>query len=490
MSYKSAIEKLKLIPQSQKKYNIFCYINNDATKSLKHNSSLSHLKYKPLQNVICGIKDNIVTKDMPTTCASEILSGYVSPFDATCVKLLRDQGVTISGKTNLDEFGMGSGGVHSKIGPTLNPLYDDIPTIVGGSSSGSAAAVAANIVDFSLGTDTGGSVRLPAAYTSILGFKPSYGRISRHGVIAYAQSFDTVGILSKDIQMIKKIFNILDKHDFKDPTSLDDDNRQKLIDLKLHNSEMQSHTYRIGLPIEFINKATPNNVSELFNGFVERLLSMGHELVPLSIPSIKYSLPIYYTLVPSEAASNLSRYDGIRFGTRDKDTDIEGNTLFASTRNKFGTSVKERVILGNYNLCSDSYKNNYIKAQKMRVQLIDEFDSIFKLPNILTQNAKNLQYKTHAVDFIIGLTSAKFPEPIHKFNKNIINTNEESNDDEAALFANEFMNDIYTIPMSLSGLPTISIPTKDGAPVGVQVVGQYGDDERLLTFTESILTES
>lgn len=462
MSSKAALKRIQLIPELQKKYNIFTHIENSvAERVLPDNSNNSNA---PLSHLVAGIKDNIVTNDMPTTCGSKILLDYISPFDATCVKLLRDAGTLLVGKTNLDEFGMGSAGTHSYFGPVRNPLFPNENVVAGGSSSGSAAAVAAGAVDFALGTDTGGSVRLPAAYTSILGFKPSYGRISRYGVIAYAQSLDTVGILAKDLSLLKKVFGVLDKYDEKDPTSLDNKLRASISDRYI-----KRNTYKIGIPREFIQgsltKELAKEFTEPLSNFLKKLLQQGHELYPVSIPSTKFALPIYFTISPAEAASNLARYDGIRYGTRSEKNDLEDGTLFSSTRDAFGQVVKDRLVLGNYSLCSETFKDSYIRAQKLRVQTIDEFDSIFRFPNLLTGSEGN----ACGLDLILGLTNDGPPQSIDYYN-----------DKKISSPTNEYKNDIFVTPMSLAGLPVISFPLVKGKPLGIQIAGQYGDDSTVL----------
>lgn len=463
MSLKQAVSRIRSIPELQKRYNIFINVNSSAEEQLINNGD----KRLPLSNLVVGVKDNIVTKDLPTTCASKMLLNYKSPYDATCVKLLREAGTVIAGKTNLDEFGMGSGGIHSYFGPVLNPLFPDKKVTAGGSSSGSAAAVAAGAVDFALGTDTGGSVRLPAAYNAVLGFKPTYGRISRHGVVAYAQSLDTVGILAKDMVVLRKVFNVLNKFDPKDPTSLNQDLRSK-ADISFKGSEK----LRIGIPQEFLQDSVAAEYKELFLQFIEKLMDMGHELYPVTIPSVKHSLPIYYTLSPAEAVSNLSRYDGIRYGTRDDTSDIEDGTLFAPTRANFGREVQDRIILGNYNLCSDSFKNNYVKAQRLRLGLMKDFDQIFRGPNVLSGHEGN----NSGVDLILSLTATSSPTTIESF------TSAESSSP-----TNEYLNDVFTMPMSLAGLPTLSIPLAKGVPLGVQITAQHGNDKAVLDLGEKAM---
>lgn len=462
MSLKTALARIKAIPELQKRYNIFISTDSSAEKQLLDNAG----KDLPLGNLVAGIKDNIVTKELPTTCASKMLLNYQSPYDATCVRELRDAGAVIAGKTNLDEFGMGSGGIHSHFGPVLNPLFPETEVTAGGSSSGSAAAVSAGAVDFALGTDTGGSVRLPAAYNAVLGFKPSYGRISRHGVVAYAQSLDTVGILSKDMSVLRKVYNVLNKFDPRDPTSLSIELRKKADSLFKDKGNL-----RIGIPQEFLQKSVSADYKSLFSRFIEKLMDMGHELYPVTIPSIKDSLPIYYTLSPAEAVSNLSRYDGIRYGTRSPTTDIENGTLFASTRANFGKEVQDRIILGNYNLCSETFKNNYVKAQKLRLGLMNDFDHIFRASNILSNSKGN----ETGVDLILSLTATSAPATIKSF------TSAENSSP-----TNEYLNDVFTMPMSLTGLPTLSIPLAEGVPLGVQVTAQFADDKTVLDFADKL----
>lgn len=465
-----SISRLRALPELQKQYNIFTHIDVEGVKN-----GYKSLKDGTLSGLLCGIKDNIVTKDMPTTCGSEILRGYQSPYDATVVKLLKQEGSIVLGKTNLDEFGMGSRGIHSCFGPTFNPLYPAADKVImGGSSSGSAAAVVSEAVDFSLGTDTGGSVRLPATYGSIYGFKPSYGRISRYGVIAYAQSLDTVGILTKNISTLRKVYHVLDKYDDKDPTSLENSYRDQILGIHERNTIKERKKYRIGIAKEFSQDSIPETIMEALLAFVKKLLDLGHDVVTISIPSIKNALPIYYTLSPAEAVSNLSRFDGIRYGYRDQESDMSDNVMFAPTRKQFGREVKNRILLGNYNLCSESFKNNYIRAQKLRVQLIDEMDSVFRYPNVLLNNKETTKSETN-VDFLISLTTPSLPKKLEDFSVSDLDTP-----------TKEYINDVFTMPMSLAGLPTLSIPIIPGQPIGVQLVGQYGFDEMVLDFAEMI----
>ena len=482
-SFNQITTLLKRLPEIQRKYNIFTHY---ITQPPPQPTSTS--KNGPLSNTVCAIKDNISTRDMPTTCASNILSNYTSPYDATIVSLLKEAGTTIIGKTNLDEFAMGSLGIHSNIGPVRNPL--DPTRVTGGSSSGSAAAVCSGVVDFAIGTDTGGSVRLPGAFGGVVGFKPSYGRISRFGVIAFAQSLDTVGILGRDVGIVKRVFEILDKYDERDPTSLSEDLRAQIEEIQRcndNNGSINDSPLRIGIPLEFCQSSLNPEIKKLFIEFLARCngntLKRKCEFYPVSIPSIKNSLPIYYTLVPSEAASNLARYDGIRYGTRDTSfNDItKENTFFQHTRANFGQEVKNRIILGNYNLCAEGYRDNFIKAQKLRVELIDDFDKLFRFPNVLTDaKPPNL---TNGLDLIVCPTNKDFPKKLSE----VVNTNGDTVVEKDDNPLDEYINDIFTIPMSLAGLPTISIPLKEGVPCGVQIAGQYGNDKLVLEFAEVVM---
>ncbi|GME80892.1 unnamed protein product [[Candida] boidinii] len=300
-----------------KKFNIFT--------SIRENIDHAKNKTGPLSGTFCAIKDNIATIEEPTTCASKILSTYTSPFNATVVDLLENSGSTVVGKTNLDEFGMGNSTTNSYFGSTLNPIYenDKEMRIVGGSSGGSAAAVASGVSDFALGTDTGGSVRLPAAYTGIVGFKPSYGRISRWGVIAYAQSLDTVGILAKDVMTTRKVYDVLNQYDDKDPTSLSNELRSQFAKIKKTEDKIDKKI-RIGVPMECNLQDLSEKVKKSWLDLLKTVNNSDkYEIMPVSIPSIKSSLPAYYILAPSEASSNLMTKLLIKSLHRQEPLDLE-----------------------------------------------------------------------------------------------------------------------------------------------------------------------
>lgn len=410
----------------------------------------------PLQDTTFIVKDNITTTEEPTTCGSGMLKEYTSPFDATVVTLLKAAGLALVGKSNLDEFGMGSSTTFSVHGATVNPRFEDV-RIAGGSSGGSAAAIAANLADFALGTDTGGSVREPASYCGIVGYKPTYGRISRYGVIAYAQGFDTVGILARDVGTAKRVFEVLDKYDKNDITSLPQSIRDELAK-KTANPEKLT----ISIPQELIMAELGEETVAEFEKVVGNLMEMGHTIKPVSVPSIGKLLSAYYTLATAEAASNLSRFDGIRYGY----SKGVGSGVDRISRNRaqgFGPEVQRRIVLGNYTLSSES-GDNYFKATKLRKEIVGDFDNVFALTNPLTGKCASEE----GCDILISPTTfGKAP------------TLEEFESDCKSNFLNGYINDVLTVPVSLAGLPAISVPcgNKD---YGVQLMGQYGDDSAVL----------
>lgn len=410
------------------------------------------------------VKDNIVTKNEVTSCASQMLSNYKSPFDATVVRLLNEAGLELTGKANLDEFGMGSSNTNSYYGPVINPNYED-ERIAGGSSGGSAVAVAGDLATFSLGTDTGGSVRLPASYCNIIGFKPTYGRISRWGVVAYAQTLDTVGILSKNLNTITKVYDALNKYDSKDITSLSEELRNRIPKYK-------KEKLTIGIPIEFNVDGLSTENKEAWIDALSKFQSLGHELKTVSIPTIKKLLLAYYTLVSAEAASNLSRYDGVRYGYSDPETKESVDNLISLNRSTaLGPEVQRRIILGNYTLSSES-GNHYHMSGVTRKMLVEEFDNIFNLTNVLLN--KNISIGTEGCDLLVSPTSIGSPPTIEEYKK-IDREN----------FLNSYLNDILTVPASLAGIPAISVPFQNS---GIQIIGQFGDDYSVLKGAEILMS--
>lgn len=386
----------------------------------------------------------------------------MSPFNASVVKLLEDAGLTMAGKSNLDEFGMGSGTTFSVHGPTINPRYSE-KRVCGGSSGGSAAAVAAELADFALGTDTGGSVRQPASYCGIVGFKPTYGRISRYGVVAYAQGFDTVGILAREVATAERVFKVLNKYDEKDITSLPQSIRDQITSNKRDTTSLV-----IGVPKELLLAEISEDVTVQFEKVLTRLMDLGHTIKPVSIPSIGKLLSAYYTLATAEAASNLSRFDGIVYGS---DSDFSsGMDRIAHNRSVgFGAEVQRRIVLGNYTLSSES-GDYFLRATRVRRQLVQELNDIFIMANPLTGEAGN----PGGCDLLISPTAFGRAPLLEEFES-----------DTQSNFLNGYINDVLTIPGSMAGLPSISVPCED-KDFGVQIMGQFGDDMKVLEAAEIV----
>lgn len=387
-----------------------------------------------------AVKDNISTKGVRTTCASKVLENYVPPFDATAIEKLKAAGGQILGKTNMDEFAMGSSGENSAFGPARNPLNPDY--VPGGSSSGSAVAVAANMAPIALGTDTGGSVRAPASFTGTVGFKPTYGAISRYGLIAYANSLETIGIISKNVSDARLMFKALAGVDVRDSTT-----REISVDDKINLRK------RIAIPRELL-KNIDERVSGSFHESIRRLEGEGFRFDDVGgIEELKYALSAYYTIACAEASTNLSRYDGIKFGTSSR---IEGNwrDVMGRARSLFGPEVKARIMLGTYVLSKGFYEAYYIKALYVRTMLRTALERLFK-----------------DYDAIYMPTMPVLPWRI----------GEGISDPEKA-----YMADILTVIPNLTGSPAISIPigSVGDFKVGGQLVGRPGDDIKLLEMAE------
>ncbi|OJJ81079.1 glutamyl-tRNA(Gln) amidotransferase subunit HER2 [Aspergillus glaucus CBS 516.65] len=445
-----------------------------------------------LDGRLISIKDNICTRDLPTTCASGILNKFTSPFNATVVEQLEDAGAVVAGKTNLDEFGMGSHSVHSRFGPVTNSRqdHDGGALSAGGSSGGSAVAVATDQCYAALGTDTGGSIRLPAAYTGTVGFKPSYGLISRWGVVAYANSLDTVGIMGRDTSRVHHVFDIMNKHDPRDPTNISLASRNRIRSL-LESSNLASRMtsgLRIGVPLEYnISELSPS-VRNAWSRTLSLLRQQGHTIQPVSLPSTQQALSAYYVLAPAEASSNLAKYDGVRYGTRTEGPDSDGkpeNALYASTRGEgFGSEVKRRILLGAFSLSADAIDNYFIQAQRVRRLVQQDFNAIFSTEHpfnsyrdLLAEPAS----KPADVDVLVCPTAPSSPPQLSKL----------LDGDTVSSPLNAYTNDVFTVPASLAGLPAISVPVSaqdsaEGDLAGIQVVGQYGNDELVLNVGELI----
>ncbi|KAJ5407019.1 hypothetical protein N7465_008303 [Penicillium sp. CMV-2018d] len=439
---------------------------------------------------LISIKDNICTRDLPTTCASGILDKFTSPFNATVVDQLEAAGAIVAGKTNLDEFGMGSHSINSHFGPVKNPRQDSSgeDLSAGGSSGGSAASVAADQCYASLGTDTGGSVRLPAAYTGTVGFKPSYGLISRWGVVAYANSLDTVGILGKTTANVRDIFDILNQHDQRDPTNLSISSRSRIqasLQTPQLASRLTSAPLRIGVPIEYnVSELTPS-VRRAWALSLAHLKKQGHTVHSVSLPDTKHALSTYYVLGPAEASSNLAKYDGVRYGTRAEGPDGDGKPdgyLFSNTRGEgFGQEVKRRIVLGTFTLSADAIDNYFIQAQRVRRLVQQDFDAVFTAKHPLAAQGADKIAKENDVDVIICPTAPSSPPRL----SDLMSKSTKQSPLDA------YVTDVFTVPASLAGLPAISVPVtvsgeKDAELAGIQVIGQYGDDQLVMKVGEML----
>jgi len=389
-----------------------------------------------------GIKDNICTEGLKTTCASRLLANYEPIYSATVMKKLEQaQAVTI-GKMNMDEFAMGSSTENSGFYPTYNPW--DLSRVPGGSSGGSAAAVAAGEVYFALGSDTGGSIRQPAAYCGVVGLKPTYGRVSRFGLVAFASSLDQIGPLTKNVEDAAYVLQAIAGHDPMDSTSAD-------VEVPDYLSALTGNVkgLKVAVPKEMMGEGINPGVREKVQQALRVLESLGAVIEEVSLPHSEYAVATYYLLAPAEASSNLARYDGVRYGVRvEADSLVE---MYKQTRSQgFGSEVKRRIMLGTYSLSSGYYDAYYLKAQKVRTLIKQDFDRVFE------------QY-----DVIVGPTA---PTTAFKIGEKV--------DDPLTMY----LNDILTIPVNLAGLPAISVPCglSDGLPVGLQIIGKAFDESTVL----------
>lgn len=397
-----------------------------------------------LEGIPGAIKDNICTKGIKTTCASKILQKFVPPYDATVMQKLEAQNPVVLGKTNLDEFAMGGSTENSAYHPTCNPWNTDC--VPGGSSGGSAAAVAAGTAVWALGSDTGGSIRQPASFCGVVGMKPTYGRVSRYGLVAYASSLDQIGPITKDVTDCAHILNIIAGRDEMDSTSLDvqvPDFTKALV--------QNVKGLKIGLPKEYFVKGMDPEVEAAVKNGVKELEKLGAEVVEISLPNTDYAISTYYLIAPAEAATNLARYDGVSYGERAEDA-ADLVEMMTKTRTQYlGEEVKRRIMIGNYALSAGYYDAYYLKALKVRRLVKEDYDKAFK-----------------DVDVIICPAA---PSVAYKIGEKISNPLE------------MYLQDACTVPLNLAGLPGISVPcgyNKDKMPIGMQIIGKALDEETIL----------
>ncbi|XOB40468.1 MAG: Asp-tRNA(Asn)/Glu-tRNA(Gln) amidotransferase subunit GatA [Candidatus Nealsonbacteria bacterium] len=402
-----------------------------------------------LAGVPVAVKDNILVEDLGCSAGSRILKNYLAPYDATCIKRLREQGVIILGKTNLDEFAMGSSTENSAFGPTRNPR--DLTRVPGGSSGGSAAAVAANLCLFALGSDTGGSIRQPASFCGVVGLKPSYGAVSRYGLIAFASSLDQIGPITRTVQDCKIVFNVIKGKDVLDSTSVEAQSQKSSV-----NQSVKGLV--IGIPKEYFVEGTDPEVIRLIKRAIDKYEEKGAKIEQISLPHTEYALPCYYIIAPSEASANLARYDGIKYGYS-KGLKSKSHSLldvYLQSRGQgFGEEVRRRIMLGTYALSSGYYDAYYLRAQKVRTLIKKDFDKVFE-----------------KVDVIFSPVS---PTPAFKLG--------ERTRDPLKMY----LSDIFTASVNLAGLPAISIPCgtiEKGLPVGLQIIGKPFEEEKIMNIAE------
>ncbi len=398
----------------------------------------------PLTGIPVAIKDVMCTKGIPTTCASRMLENFVPPYDATVVEKLNDCGAVIVGKANMDEFAMGSSTENSAFFPTHNPW--DLSRVPGGSSGGSATAVAAGEAVYALGSDTGGSIRQPAGFCSVTGLKPTYGRVSRFGLVAFASSLDQIGPLTQDITDCALVLNAIAGYDSRDSTSVPyptpDYTRCLTTDL---------NGLRIGVPREYFVEGMQAEVETAIRAAINKLEELGARVEwEASLPHTPYALAVYYIIAPSEASANLARYDGVKYGFSAKEADSMWDAMEKTRQYGFGAEVKRRIMLGTYALSAGYYDAYYLKAQKVRTLIRREFDQAFdKFDALITPTSPTVPFK-------IG---EKVDDPMQMY-----------------------LSDVCTLPVNIAGLPAISIPAgfADGLPIGMQVIGKPFSEETLL----------
>lgn len=448
-TYLNAIESDSVSP---KPLNAYTVVLKDLALDLarKADARIASGKHTPLTGIPIAIKDNMNIRGVATTCSSKILENYASTYNATVVeKLLEKEGMIPLGKTNMDEFAMGSSTETSHFGITRNPFDRD--RIPGGSSGGSAAAVAGKLAPVALGSDTGGSIRQPAALCGVVGMKPTYGLVSRYGLVAFASSLDQIGPIARNAHDCSMVLTAISGHDPLDSTSLERQPEKYELSRSVKGK-------KIGVPKEFFQSGIDNEVEQNIRETIKKLGDAGALIEEVSLPHSPYAVPTYYIVATAEASSNLERYDGVKYGFRADAKSL--SELYQASRSKgFGEEVKRRIMLGTYVLSAGYYDAYYMKALKVRTLIKRDFEKAFD-----------------KVDLIIGPTS---PTPAFKFG--------EKSDDPIAMY----LSDIYTISANLAGLPGISVPTgktSGGLPIGTQIIGKLLDEKNVLDLACAVET--
>ncbi len=440
---KAYLEKIK---KSDKELNAFLSVTEELALSQAESADkkINSGNFGELTGIPCAIKDAILVEGQKCTAASKILENYVAPYDATVIQKLKKEGTVILGKTNTDEFTMGSSTENSAFGVTKNPY--DKTRVAGGSSGGSAAAVAANEACYALGSDTGGSIRQPASLCGVIGLCPTYGSVSRYGLIAHASSLDQIGPLTKNVEDAKIVFEAISGKDKMDATS---------TDYKFEEAKVELKGLKIGVPKEYFAKGIDKEVEKIIKNSIKKAQDQGAKIKEISLPSSEYALACYYIIGPAEISANLARFDGIKYGLSVDGKDLL-DVYLKSKGHGFGAEVKRRIMIGTYVLSSGYYDAYYKKAQEVRQFIRQDFAKAFE-----------------KVDLIFCPVS---PFPAFKIG--------EKADDPISMY----LADIYTIPMKLAGLPGISLPVgKIGElPVGLQIIGNHFQENKILAIAETI----
>lgn len=440
--YLSSIRKLN------KKFNAFLEIFEKEALAEAKESDERRKKGKSLgilDGIPCAVKDNILIKDKRTTAGSKILENYIAPYDAFVIEKLKKAGVVFLGKTNLDEFAMGSSTENSAFGPSFNPW--DLKRVPGGSSGGSAVAVAADLCVFALGSDTGGSIRQPAAFCNVVGLKPTYGRVSRYGLVAMASSLDQIGPITKNIEDSAIVLKVISGEDKKDSTSR----------VPEKSSFSLSHSFnlkkiKIGIVKEYFGKGIDNEVKKIISRVIDFFKKKGAKLIDVSLPLTEFALPCYYIIMPAEVSSNLARFDGIKYGMKLKEKGNLMEFIFHLRTKGFGKEVKRRIMLGSYTLSEGYYDQYYLQAVKVRREIKKEFQKAFD-----------------KVDVLLGPTTPTLPFSIGEKIKNPLSM---------------YLSDILTVPANLVGLPAISVPAGffKNLPCSFQIIGKRWQEELILNI--------
>jgi len=407
----------------------------------------------PLNGVAVAVKDNICTKGMQTTCGSAILRNYKAQYNATAIERLNHAGAIVIGKTNMDEFAMGSSNESSAFGPVKNPW--DTSRVPGGSSGGSAVAVASGVVRAALGSETGGSVRQPASFCGIIGLKPTYGRISRYGLVAFASSLDNIGVFGRTAKDAAGVLRVIAGRDERDTTSANVPVPDYLAEI---NNDIRG--MRIGFPRALFGEGLDEEVRASVEQSIVSFKSLGAEIVEVELPHAKYGIAVYYIIATAEASSNLARYDGVRYGFRAEDANALREMYFKTREEGFGPEVKRRIMLGTYVLSSGYYDAYYSKAQKVRALVKQDYKTAFtECDAIITPTSPSVAFK-------LG----------------------EKSDDPLAMY----LNDVYTVSANLAGVPAISVPcglSSSGLPIGLQLIGNFWSESKLLNLASRYESE-